>query len=127
MGKIHDRLKIPRALRIAQAKADLNSDIREARQIRDSGVRHALMQTLALKAKAFGLKGRWNLLCNVTQCLREPAVYYNRGSYAFYCQACAAALNHANRRDAEEFLGEGQKLCVLVATAEEAAKLHVMA
>lgn len=51
---------------------------------------------------------------------------YNRGSYAFYCAACAQDLNQMNARDAEELLGAGEKLCVLVTNAEAAAELHVM-
>lgn len=125
MGKIYNRLKNPKALRDAQRRAQLTEDITAARKLRNSGDQHSRMQELADEAKKLGVKGRWNQLCNVTRCLQPGAVYYNRGSYAFYCSACARELNHANRRDAEELLGEGQKLCVPVASAEEAAKLHV--
>lgn len=144
MGKIHDMIKA-REQRLNMAKAHpafahhkpdtarelaaLLEDIPKVRAGRDGSItaeRHDCMYELAAKAKRFGLKGRWNLLCNRTQCLRPDAVWYNRGSYAFYCQACALDLNQVNRRDAEQMLGAGERLCVRVDTAEAAAELHVM-
>lgn len=67
-------------------------------------------------------KGQYLGACNRSACLAPGAAWYNRGSYAFYCAACARMLNHANRHD--EFCKEAQ-LCRLV-TAEEAATLHVL-
>lgn len=91
----------------------------------DTGERHHAMSRLADEGRALGLKGRWNLLCNVTQCLRTPATWYNRGSHAFYCEDCARMLNRVNARDAEELLGKGEKLCIQITTPEAAAGLHV--
>lgn len=142
MGKIHDRIKQQRARinavvvppELSRNKANtareisaMLSQLTEVRALPTSLMhRHERMQELAVKAKRLGLKGRWNLLCNRTQCLRPDAIWYNRGSYAFYCAECASMLNRENRRDAEEFLGAGEPLCIRVADAHEAVKLHVM-
>lgn len=146
MGVIHDRIKAKAAqartiaidVRIAGAAGATKHDtarrlsvfmanLDQARTVRylDIGARHYTMQRLADEAKALGLKGRWNLVCNRTQCLRTPATFYNRGSYAFYCSDCAQELNRVNARDAER-LGDGGPLCRNVGSAEEAANLHVM-
>jgi len=140
MGKIHDKIKArqerinavivpPRLLDhgFAREASILLEDLPRVRADRNLGTaeRHYKMQELADKAKRLGLKGRWNLLCNRTQCLRPDATWYNRGSYAFYCCACALDLNHVNRRDAEEFLGEGEKLCIRIDNPEEAGRCHV--
>lgn len=71
-------------------------------------------------------KGHWNGACNRSACLDRPATWYNRGSYAFYCEACAEMLSKVNRKDAYNLLGEGNELCILIQTQEEADKLHVM-
>lgn len=71
-------------------------------------------------------KGQYNGHCNRSACLRPGATWYNRGSYAFYCEDCALMLNVANRRDAYDLLGEGNELCIEIESAEEAATLHVM-
>ena len=72
-------------------------------------------------------KGQYGKRCNLTACQtpNAPAYWYNRGSYAFYCEECARMLSRVNRRDAYALLGEGNELCVYVPTAAEAAKLHV--
>lgn len=147
MGKVHDALKAhaqrlrtitvdarvmaaaavvkpDTARRMSAFMADLDR-VRGDRAL-DTIDRHETMQCLAKEAKELGLKGRWNLLCNRTQCLRTPATWYNRGSYAFYCADCARELNQCNARDAESLLGAGQALCVNIGSAEEAAGLHVM-
>lgn len=33
-------------------------------------------------------KGRENGACNRTRCQAEPAIWYNHGSYAWYCADC---------------------------------------
>lgn len=114
----------------AKRVADLSRGLQRAYTAGiDTMERHELMQELAAEAKSLGLKGKWNLLCNRTQCLHIGATWYNRGSHAFYCPDCADMLNNDsfNGRDAERLFGPGQKLCVFVATEEEAAKLHVSA
>jgi len=147
MGKIHDRFKAqvqlvhqqpaPRqyllhggrtvgksyAVRIARLLNTLDS----MRRTPNLGTmeRHSTMQGLAGEAKKLGLKGRWNMLCNRTQCLAPDAVFYNRGSYAFYCASCARELNRVNARDAER-LGDGGPLLRQIVNAEEAADLHCM-
>ena len=151
MGKIHDKLKAKsqrqhtimvdaRIVSAIKEKAGLDANDTARRmsvfmqgldQVRadktlDTGTRHFAMQRLADEAKKLGLKGRWNLLCNVTQCLRTPATWYNRGSYAFYCPDCARDLNRVNARDAERLLGAGQALCIQITTPEAAAELHTM-
>ena len=72
-------------------------------------------------------KGQWNGHCNRSACLAPGAVWYNRGSHAFYCQSCAHMLSNDpfNKRDAEELFGPGMKLCYLVTSEEEASQLHV--
>ena len=149
MGKIHDRFKTGQArlhtisvdARIAPAAAASGKsdtarrmsvfmqDLDRVRTDRTLGAatRHATMQRLADEAKELGLKGRWNLLCNRTQCLRTPATWYNRGSHAFYCEDCAHELNHDsfNARDAERLFGKGEKLCRHIATQAEADNPHV--
>jgi hypothetical protein len=42
-------------------------------------------------------KGKKAGSCNRTACQRPGAVWWNRGSYAFYCGDCAHMLNRANR------------------------------
>jgi hypothetical protein len=151
MGKIHDRIKA-RAEKQRNATVDTRTLSRIAgmstRQRNDTaerlsalitkivdadnldtGARHELMSDLANEAKALGLKGCWNLLCNRTQCLRPDATWYNRGSHAFYCAECAHMLNNDrfNGRDAERLFGPGEKLCIEVMTASQAENLHVSA
>lgn len=140
MGKIADRFTLKRRLNHAPGGASgvirqggtptldriqrLLSDIANARSgSHDTMARHERMSALANEARGLGLKGRYMQLCNRTQCLAPNADWYNRGSYAFYCEDCAHMLNHANRHD--EFC-KGEPLCRLIETAEEAAKLHVM-
>jgi hypothetical protein len=142
MGTIHDRLKA-RAQRLHTVTIDRRvppgikpdtarrmsvflQSLDATRSSRlDTAARHHTMQRLADEAEKLGLKGRWNLLCNRTQCLRPPALWYNRGSYAFYCDDCARDLNRVNRHDAEELLGAGQKLCIEITTGAQAETLHV--
>lgn len=151
MGKIHDRIKgkaqrlqtiavdarVMPALKPDMAAGQLTdtakrmsafmADLDRVRADRSLGTaeRHHAMQCLADDAKELGLKGRWNLLCNRTQCLRTPATWYNRGSHAFYCADCARELNDDpfNRRDAEKLFGG--PLCINIGSIEEAAGLHV--
>lgn len=78
-------------------------------------------QATADKVAAAERKGEYLGACNRSACLAPGAAWYNRGSYAFYCGACARMLNDANRHD--EFCKDAP-LCRLV-TAEEAATLHV--
>jgi len=113
-----------RKLGTADRLVKLHDDLKRARGMSDMA-RHDEMYRLAKEAKDLGLKGRYGLLCNRTQCLSDGATWYNRGSYAFYCEDCAHMLNDCNSRDAERLLGAGEKLCIEVASAEEAAKLHV--
>jgi hypothetical protein len=135
MGTIHDRLKQKQS-RLHTIKVDDRArqvtkspdllrvlsvfleDLDRARTYPDSGsqAHHLYMQTLADQAKALGLKGHWNLLCNRTQCLRSPAHWYNRGSYAYYCADCARELNQANANDS---FCRDAPLCHFVATFEE--------
>lgn len=143
MGAMHNRIKAKAVklrtvvvdARVAAAKpANLDTarrfsvflqDLDVARTARylDIAARHFTMERLASEAKALKLKGRWNLVCNRTQCLRTPATWYNRGSYAYYCADCAHMLNRANAGD--EFCKD-RPLCRNVQSAEEAANLHVM-
>jgi hypothetical protein len=147
MGKIHDRLKAqvqlahqrpaPRHYLLHGARtvgkslavriATLLNTLDSTRRMRNLGTRerHEAMQGLASEAKKLGLKGRWNMLCNRTQCLAPDALWYNRGSYAFYCGHCADELNRVNARDAER-LAPGNALCRKIVNAEEAAELHCM-
>ena len=37
--------------------------------------------------------------CNRTACQRSGAVWWNRGSYSWYCTDCAVMLNRANAGD----------------------------
>jgi hypothetical protein len=69
-------------------------------------------------------KGRYGGRCNFTACADPtvPAKWYNRGSYAFYCEECAVMLNRANRSD--QFCKDAP-LCFHVGTPAEAATLHV--
>lgn len=151
MGTIHDRIKAKQAkrhtiavdVRVMPVLASLTgkskvtdtarrmsvflAELDRVRRDHHLGVgeRHDTMQRLADQAKGLGLKGRWNLLCNRTQCLRTPATWYNRGSHAFYCADCAHDLSNDpfNKRDAAQLYGG--PLCVNIGTAEEAAELHV--
>lgn len=66
-------------------------------------------------------KGMYKGACNRKHCLRYPATWYNRGSYAFYCQDCGLMLNNDNRHD--EFCKD-EPLCYVVTSKEEASKLH---
>lgn len=66
-------------------------------------------------------KGIFNGACNRQACLSYPATWYNRGSYAFYCEDCGRLLNHDNRND--EFC-KTEPLCRIIETKAEAAKLH---
>lgn len=38
-------------------------------------------------------KGKKAGSCNVTRCQRPGAVWYNRGTYAYYCGSCARRIN----------------------------------
>lgn len=38
-------------------------------------------------------KGKFGGLCNRSCCLRREAYWYNRGSYAYYCEDCARLIN----------------------------------
>lgn len=67
-------------------------------------------------------KGVWNGACNRSACLAYPALWYNRGSYAFYCEECAHMLNEVNRND--EFCRTGGPLCREIETEVEANTLH---
>lgn len=66
-------------------------------------------------------KGIFEGACNRQACLSYPATWYNRGSYAFYCEDCGRMLNHDNRND--EFC-KTEPLCRLIETKKEAATLH---
>lgn len=50
-------------------------------------------------------KGKYGGLCNRSACLRHEAYWWNRGSYAYYCQDCAALINRdfRHRDDVEAY------------------------
>jgi hypothetical protein len=143
MGAVHNRIKAkavklrtvvvdarvaasaPTNLDTARRLSVFLQDLDRTRNVRhlDIATQHHTMARLAAEADKLNLKGRWNLVCNRTQCLRTPATWYNRGSYAFYCADCANMLNRANADD--EFCKD-RPLCRNVQSAEEAANLHLM-
>jgi hypothetical protein len=59
-------------------------------------------------------KGKEGGACNRERCQAEPALWYNHGSYAWYCEDCAIdiGLDHVNyrhwQRDWEPKLGHPQ-------------------
>lgn len=68
-------------------------------------------------------KGKYKGACNRSACLRYPATWYNRGSYAFYCASCGRMLNDSN--NAQEFCKD-EPLCKPIQSEEEAADCYVM-
>jgi hypothetical protein len=60
-------------------------------------------------------KGKKAGSCNRRACQKPGAVFYNRGSYAYYCRSCADLINGEYRGD----LGD-EPLCLL---DEEALEL----
>lgn len=68
-------------------------------------------------------KGVYLGLCNWSACLAPGANWYNRGSYAFYCEDCGLMLNHANRNDT---FCKDAPLCRPVETEEDAATCYHM-
>jgi hypothetical protein len=68
-------------------------------------------------------KGQYQGSCNRRACLAPGANWYNRGSYAFYCEDCAFVLNDANRHD--DFC-KNEPLCYKVNSTEEAKYCYVM-
>lgn len=42
------------------------------------------------------MKGVRNGQCNWDDCTAQRANYYNRGSFSWYCEACASVLNRFN-------------------------------
>lgn len=44
-----------------------------------------------------GLKGDE---CYRECCSNQPASFYNKSTWKYYCRECAEMLNHVNRRDA---------------------------
>lgn len=41
------------------------------------------------------VKGEFNGLCNRTACQSDlKVVYYNKGTYKYYCKSCAIRINH---------------------------------
>lgn len=67
-------------------------------------------------------KGHYKGACNRSICLKYPATWYNRGSYAFYCVDCGHLLNHDNRHD--EFCKD-EPLCKFIENAELAKDCYV--
>lgn len=72
-------------------------------------------------------KGQRGGSCNRRACQAPGANYYNRGSYAFYCQSCAVELNRAN---AGAFLSceaakDGRPMCIRV-EPDDPTNYHVM-
>lgn len=67
-------------------------------------------------------KGVWDGACNRSACLKYPALWYNRGSYAFYCEECAHMLNDANKNDS---FCRDAPLCYFIPTREGTEGLHV--
>ncbi len=55
-------------------------------------------------------KGKRGGSCNRHACQAPGANYWNRGSYAWYCESCALDINRANR----DFIRNGKyaPLCV---------------
>lgn len=58
-------------------------------------------------------KGVHGGACNVTACqLPDSALWYNHSTQAYYCRACALAINEANPPGADSFMrGLGHELC----------------
>lgn len=54
---------------------------------------------LVLKNGRHPMAGEYGKLCYRTACQRPNAVWWNRGSYHYYCEDCATMLNRENRRD----------------------------
>ncbi len=77
MGTIHKRFK-DKARRAA-------GFIDHARETRDDVV-----------AALAALKGTYQGNCNRTACQSPGAVWWNRGSYSWYCRECALMLNKDN-------------------------------
>lgn len=50
-------------------------------------------------------KGKFGGLCNRSCCLRRESYWYNRGSYAYYCEDCARLINaeFRHRDDVENY------------------------
>lgn len=67
-------------------------------------------------------KGIWDGACNRSACLKYPAKWYNRGSYAFYCEECALMLNDVNKRDS---FCRDAPLCYHIPTQAGTEGLHV--
>ena len=56
------------------------------------------------------------LPCNRRACLAPRAIYWNRGSYAYYCARCAWMLNNSNSNTS--FVKEGGPMCRIVLESE---------
>jgi hypothetical protein len=85
-SKLQSRL---RANRIARDYVDPNADpdLRPATGIKD--VHPGRYPKHADPAKGQVFEG----VCNTTRCDSEPAVYFNRGTYALYCMRCGRGQN----------------------------------
>lgn len=58
-----------------------------------SSDRHSAMYDLADRNEKKGKKGG---SCNITQCQKDGASSWNRGSHAWYCEDCGNELNRYN-------------------------------
>lgn len=70
-------------------------------------------------------KGKLNGTCNLSSCKTGyPARWYNYGSYAHYCEACAGRLNEDlyNRYEALRLFGHA--LCLEVTDKKEEIPEH---
>lgn len=56
-------------------------------------------------AEEMATKGMYGGLCNRSCCLSREAYWYNRGSYAYYCENCARLINaeFRHRDDVENY------------------------
>ncbi len=51
------------------------------------------------------VKGDYGGLCNVADCQKTDAIYYNHSTRKYYCPVCAEKINEANQSDAEKMFG----------------------
>ncbi|MCP4528504.1 MAG: hypothetical protein GY833_21710 [Aestuariibacter sp.] len=77
------------------SKSNKNDTFVDPRTIEfaSSGDRHSAMYELADRNP---MKGRKGGDCNITQCQKNGASSWNRGSLAWYCESCGNELNKYN-------------------------------
>lgn len=80
----------------------LEDEVRNGPPARDENGNPVWRDSLILKNGRHPLAGEYGKLCYRTCCQRPNAVWWNRGSYHYYCEDCAIMLNRENRRSWRE-------------------------